>query len=152
MSGVRRSRPAPDDHTDGLATAVHAAAVRLLRGLRVGDSDDGLTAPRASALSVLVFGGPQTITALATAEQVRPPTMSRLVRDMTRDGLVVVRADPEDARVRRVTATTRGRRLLLRGRERRVGRLARRLTRCTAAERRLLASASSLLLTVAIDL
>ena len=37
------------------------------------------TRAKLSALSVLVFGGPRSIGALARAEQVRLPTMSRLV-------------------------------------------------------------------------
>ena len=39
----------------------------------------GLTGPRASALSVLVFRGPLTMSQLAEAEQVRRPTITRLV-------------------------------------------------------------------------
>ncbi len=40
------------------AERLHAAAIHLLRRLRREDVASGLTAPRLSALSVVVFGGP----------------------------------------------------------------------------------------------
>src|SRR5476651_500796 len=80
------SRKAEEDLTR-VADLVHGAAIRLLRFVRREDVAAGLSAPQLSALSVLVFGGPQTMSALATAEQVRPPTMSRLVDDLERLGL-----------------------------------------------------------------
>ena len=80
----------------------------------------GLTAPLASALSVIVFGGPITLGALATAEQVRPPTITRVVAQLVRRGLVALEADPRDARVRSARATAKGRQVLEAGRARRV--------------------------------
>src|SRR6478735_4656999 len=56
---------------DDVADRLHSAAIHLLRRLRREDDASGLSAPRLSALSVLVFGGPLTIGALAAAEQVR---------------------------------------------------------------------------------
>src|SRR4051794_5556540 len=81
-----------------VADRLHSAAIHLLRRLRVADAASGLTAPRLSALSVLVFGGPQTITSLAAAEQVRLPTMTRLVQGLEREKLVTYAPDPEDRR------------------------------------------------------
>src|SRR6266545_3718677 len=71
------SRQAPPAR--GVADRLHSAAIHLLRRLRVEDKAMGLSAPRASALSVIVFRGPVTMSALAEAEQVRPPTITRLV-------------------------------------------------------------------------
>jgi DNA-binding MarR family transcriptional regulator len=105
----------------------------------------GLTAPRLSALSVLVFAGPRTIGELAAAEQVRPPTISRMVRELEADGLVRREGDPADARVQRVRATRAGEALLTAGRARRVARLAEALDRLPAADRRLLERAAPLL-------
>ena len=110
-----------------LATRLHSAALHLLRRLRVEDDALGLTAPRASALSVLVFGGARTISELAAVEQVRVPTMSRLVRGLEADGLVRRESDAGDGRVMWLHATPAARRLLLRGRERRVRALTRAL-------------------------
>lgn len=84
------------------------------------DAASGLTGPRLSALSVLVFRGPMSVSDLAAAEQVRVPTMTRLVQGLERDGLVRRAADRHDRRVSRVAATARGSRLLREGRDRRV--------------------------------
>lgn len=146
MAAHRTARQAPPAEADlAAATALHSAAVRLLRLVRAGDDAGGLTAPRASALSVLVFGGPLTLGALARVEQVQPPTITRLVQGMRRDGLVRLRPDPSDARVRRIEATAKGRRLLLDARDRRVGRLAELLAALPGPQRRLLERATGVL-------
>jgi DNA-binding MarR family transcriptional regulator len=77
-----------------------------------------------SALSVLVFGGPRTLGELAAAEQVRPPTMTRVVQALEREELVLRVRDPVDGRIHRLQATPKGRRVMQRGRERRVANLA----------------------------
>lgn len=141
---IQTPDPSASPHTDA-ADRLHTAAVRLLRRLRVDDDAGGLTAPRMSALSVLVIVGPQTMGALATREQVRPPTMTRLVQEMTRDGLVRVVPDRDDARVRHVHATAKGKRLLIAGRDRRVQRLATALAALPAAQQQLLDEAAALL-------
>src|SRR5712691_9907673 len=87
------------------ADRLHSAAIHLLRRLRRQDEAMGLTPARASALSVLVFGGPVTLGALAQAEQVSAPTVTRLVVGMERDGLVRREADPHDGRVVWLRAT-----------------------------------------------
>lgn len=117
------------------ADRVHSAAIRLLRRLRPVDRATGLTGPRASVLSVLVFGGPATLTALATAEQVRPPTMTRLIAELERAGLVRRVPDPDDRRVRWIHPTPSARRLLLAGRARRVARLDADLRALSARDR-----------------
>ena len=73
---------AANDPATHLADQLHSAAIHLIRHLRQEDDASGLTAPRLSALSVIVFGGPLTVGELAHAEQVRPPTISRLVSDL----------------------------------------------------------------------
>jgi DNA-binding MarR family transcriptional regulator len=87
-----------------------------------------------SALSVLVFGGPRTLGELAAAEQVRPPTMTRIARALEHAALARREQDQHDARVHRLHATARGRRVLQRGRERRVANLAALLERLSPAE------------------
>jgi DNA-binding MarR family transcriptional regulator len=107
-----------------VADRLHSAAIHLLRTVRKVDEASGLSAARLSALSVLVFGGPTTIGELARAEQVSAPTVSRLVAGLERDGLAVREADARDGRSVRVRATAKGRKILRRGRERRVQELA----------------------------
>src|ERR1043166_2909346 len=121
----------------GFATAdrLHSAAIHLLRSLRVEDRASGLSAPRLSALSVIVFAGPIAMSALAAAEQVRPPTISRLVAELERLRPVGRDPDPADRRGVKVRATAKGRRLLEEGRRRRVVRLAAALEALPAGER-----------------
>src|SRR6059058_738700 len=83
-------KPKSEGHSELLETAdrLHSAAIHLLRRLRVGDRESGIGPAQLSALSVLVFGGPRSLGELADAEQVRPPTMSRIVSGLERAGLV----------------------------------------------------------------
>jgi DNA-binding MarR family transcriptional regulator len=134
-----------DSRTDHLADRWHSLAIHLLRRLRREDVKAGLTGPRLSALSVIVFGGPITLGDLAATEQVRPPTMTRLVRALERDNLVRREKDPADARVVRLRATAKGERLLGAGRARRVQRLAGPLAELTVAERETLSAAADVL-------
>ena len=105
---------------DAVADRLHSAAIHLLRRLRVEDEALGISAPRLSALSVLVFAGPMRIGELAHLEQVEPPTMTRLVDGLERDGYVTRSPDPDDARAVTVHATDAGLEALLEGRRRRV--------------------------------
>lgn len=124
-----------DLQTRETATRLHAAAIKLLRLLRREDDASGLSAPRLSALSVLVFSGPLSLAELAAAEQVRPPTMSRIVEALVGLGLVTRDTVPEDRRSVRIAATAKGRRVMEQGRERRVRALARRLATMECSER-----------------
>lgn len=112
--------PVPKDESERIADRVHSTAIHLLRRLRREDAKTGLSAPRLSALSVVVFAGPLTLGELAAAEQVKPPTMTRLVSALETDGLVTREPDAEDGRLTRIRATPKGRTLLMRGRARRV--------------------------------
>ena len=121
-----------------LATRLHSVSIRLLRQLRREDDGSGLSAPRLSALSVIAFGGPLSLAELAAAEQVRPPTMSRIVDALVAGGLVTRDVPAEDRRSVRLAATAKGVRLMEEGRERRVRALARRLDRLPDSELRAL--------------
>lgn len=134
-----------DSPATQLADKLHSAAIHLLRRLRREDDASGLPAPQLSALSVIVFGGPITLGALASAEQVRPPTITKLVATLEAAGLVKRAADPDDRRIVRVKSTARGARLLQEGRQRRVATLAASLAKLPAADRALLARAASVL-------
>jgi len=69
-----------------VADRLHSAAIHLLRRVRKQDVATGEGPARLSALSVLVFGGQKTLSELAAAEQVKPPTMSRIVAGLARNG------------------------------------------------------------------
>ncbi|MBI4419512.1 MAG: MarR family transcriptional regulator [Gemmatimonadetes bacterium] len=141
---VRKSQ-SPPRRDLAVADRLHTAAIRLLRRLRAEDRAMGLSGPRASALSVVVFAGPISLGALARAEQVRAPTMTRLVQGLERQGLVRRVRDGRDGRVQLIRATEKGRRLLAEGRARRVARLAEGLRQLPAAERAVLREAAELL-------
>jgi DNA-binding MarR family transcriptional regulator len=112
------------DRASAVADRLHSAAIHLLRRVRRRDAALGVGPAALSALSVLVFGGPRSLSRLATAEQVRLPTMSRIVAGLERAGLARRAPDPRDRRASVIHATSRGRATLHRGRRRRVAALA----------------------------
>jgi DNA-binding MarR family transcriptional regulator len=132
-----------------VADALHSAAIHLLRRVRADDEGAGIGPARLSALSVLVFGGPQRLTDLARAEQVRPPTMTKVVTGLETAGLARRASHPGDARAIRVEATARGQRLLVEGRRRRVDRLAGGLITLLPEELDVLAHAAAIMERVA---
>jgi DNA-binding MarR family transcriptional regulator len=129
----------PVHAADLLADRLHSEAIHLLRRLRRTDPMTGVSAAQLSVLSVLM-AGPRTIGELAAAEQVQPPTMSRLIRQMEHDGLVQRQRDDQDQRVVWIAWTAAGQEVLTRGRELRVSALARAIAALTPAERKRLAA------------
>jgi DNA-binding MarR family transcriptional regulator len=121
---------------EALADRLHSTAIHLLRQVRVQDAGAGLAPARLSALSVLVFGGAMSLNELARAEQVRPPTMSRIVDALEAAGLARRTANQQDRRAVVIEATEKGAAILWRGRKRRVRFLARHLSRLSDAERK----------------
>ncbi len=150
MTGASDSDPPRSPSSPArVADRLHGAAIQLLRRLRAEDRRTGLSGPRASALSVIVFGGPMTLGELAAAEQVRPPTMSRLVSAMEEQGLLLREGDSADARVVRVRATAKGIRILQAARARRLSSLQVVLESLSQDELSTLATASELIERVA---
>jgi DNA-binding MarR family transcriptional regulator len=140
MSSEARMRP------EQTAEQIHSAAIHLLRRLRQVDAASGLNSPRLSALSVIVFAGPLTLGQLADAEQVKPPTMTRIVHALEAKGLVRKIANPEDRRTIHLAATMKGKRLLLAARRRRIGPLADGIGRLSHGEQETLHTAMAILL------
>src|SRR5262245_26697341 len=130
---------------DAVADALHSASIHLLRRLRKEDERAGVGPARLSVLSVLVFGGPMRLSDLARIEQVKPPTMTKLVAALELERLVRRRPDQTDARAFRVEATRRGTALMHQGRRRRVNRLAAALETIDQEELALLARATQII-------
>jgi DNA-binding MarR family transcriptional regulator len=107
-----------------IADRLHSAAIHLLRRVRRVDEATGLSGAKLSALSVVVFAGPISLRDLAAAEQVRPPSMTRTVRELELDGLITRETDDSDRRVTRIRATAKGEQLLKQGRGARIKLLA----------------------------
>jgi DNA-binding MarR family transcriptional regulator len=132
-------RPNPEK----LAEQMHTSAIHLLRQLRRTDEASGTTASRLSALSVIVFGGPISLGKLAEIEQVRPPTMTHIVNALESQQLILKIRSEHDARIVHLSATNKGRRLLLAARKRRVRVLADQIDKISEIEQKNLASALS---------
>jgi len=128
-----------------VADRLHSAAIHLLRHARKRDMVAGQGPARLSALSVLVFGGPMALGQLATAEQVKAPTMSRIVTGLKRSGLARIETDAKDARRIQVTATAKGKRLLQQARARRIQLLAETLSGLRESEMEALLRAAELM-------
>jgi DNA-binding MarR family transcriptional regulator len=119
-----KGKQIPEPDALALADRLHSAAIHLLRRVRTRDTESGVGPAQLSALSVLVFGGPRSLGELAAAEQVRPPTMSRIVAGLMRAGLVRRHVTKEDRRRVRLEATAKGTDLLWAARKHRVESLA----------------------------
>jgi len=131
---VKLENAALRPETLAAADRLHSAAIHLLRRVRKQDVATGVGPAQLSALSVLVFAGPKTLGELAAAEQVKPPTMSRIVAALERTRLIEIARDPNDARRMSIRATANGTRLLQQGRRRRIEYLASHLDRLTRKE------------------
>jgi DNA-binding MarR family transcriptional regulator len=125
----------PANELNELANTVHSVSLRLLRQIRVVDGTSGLSGPRISLLSVLVFAGPLPIGKLATIEQISGPAITKLVDGLAKDGLARRVRSGTDRRVVLVEATKAGRRRLEEGRARRVNAVASALGQLDPRER-----------------
>ena len=136
---------APPPDAAQVAMRLNGSAIHLLRRLHREDAAQGTSSTRLSALSVLVFGGPRTLGQLAEAEGVTPPSMTRLVTAMERDGLVARSRSAADGRLVIIAATPAGAALLHRGRDQRVAVLAGMVRALPDADQRCLESAAGIL-------
>lgn len=109
-----------DDQTNNAANALHSLSIHLLRRARRADADTGLSPERLSLLSVLAFTGPCSVSELAEIEGVSSPAISRIARSLEGHGLASRETSAEDRRSVLVRATAKGRRLVERGRRRRI--------------------------------
>jgi DNA-binding MarR family transcriptional regulator len=105
----------------------------------------GIGPAQLSALSVLVFAGSMRVTQLARTEQVKAPTMTKIIGSLERAGLIERRPDPDDNRAVTVVATKRGEKLLQEGRRRRVQRLASAIANLASRDRDVLLAATPLI-------
>ena len=135
------------DVADRLQTAdrLHSAALHLLRRARTVDVGMDLDGPRASALSVLVFGGPVPLTRLAAIEQVSPPAITKTVTALEKAGLATRTRSEVDRRVVHVAATDAGKALLHAGRAARVRVVADLIGDLPAADQAILGRAAELI-------
>lgn len=124
-----------------LADRLVIAAVRLTRWLRAADPEPALSGPQASALAVVVYAGGISPSDLAKLEQVRRPTIARVIGELEAMQLIERARHPTDGRSVMLKATARGRDLLASGQKRKLGPLIERLGTLSTQERRLLSAA-----------
>jgi DNA-binding MarR family transcriptional regulator len=141
---VGASGPGVAESDPELAARLRLAVLRLSRRLRQQVAD-GVTSTQVSALATVERLGSPTLGELAASEQVRPPSMTKIVVGLEAAGLVSRRVDDDDRRVARVMLTPEGRRVIGRSRSLRTAYLARRLRRLSAAERQALGELVGLL-------
>jgi DNA-binding MarR family transcriptional regulator len=127
-----------------LAARLRLGVTRLARRLRQ-EAEAGVSPSMLSALSAAERRGSLTMRDLCRAEQVQPPTMTRIVAALVEAGLVEREADPTDGRVAWVTVTPEGRRLLERSRRRKEAYLAKALGSLEQDELRTLEDAAGIL-------
>jgi len=135
--------PAATD-TIELASRLRLGVTRLARKLRQ-EAEPGITPSQLIALSTIERVGAMTIGELGAAEQVRPPTMTRIVACLVEAGLVAREADPTDRRVAWVRVTPAGAKLLQRSRRRKEEYLSRQLRRLEPGELAVLEEAAEIL-------
>lgn len=114
-------------------------ATALQRRLSARARADGIRWSGLMALGDLEAHGPLTQRQLSARQQVRPATMSLLVRELRAEGLAEETPDPRDARRRNLSLTRAGAARLARDRERLATPLREVLTGLHADERAALA-------------
>jgi DNA-binding MarR family transcriptional regulator len=130
----------------GLASSLRVSVARLSRRLRTEHSGAlALSTGAVAVLGQLNREGDRTVGQLAQAERVQPPSMTRTVSCLEKDGLVERRPHPTDGRQVVVTLSDHGRELLQAERRRRDAWLACRLRELTPDERAVLRQAAPIL-------
>jgi DNA-binding MarR family transcriptional regulator len=120
------------------------AVTRLARILRYQDPS-GLSATQTSTLATVAHRGPLTLGDLAAREHVTPPTITRVVDKLEREGLVLRVPDPRDGRVVMVSLTAAGEAWVAETRSRKTAWLAERLQDLPGADLRCLADSARIL-------
>jgi len=127
-----------------LASALRVDVMRLARRLRSERASGGehdLTLTQLATLATLDRDGPLTPGALAALERVQPPSMTRVLAELERRGLVERRPHPTDGRQVLVEVTTAARGRLRADRRRREEWLVEQFARLTDEEREVLRTA-----------
>ena len=127
--------------TADLAHDLRLATMRLARRLRQQRADTGLPLGQISVLATLDRMGPLTPGALAQHEQVRPPTMTKVLANLAEAGYVDRVADPADGRSQLVSLTPAAQKMLREDRRRRDEWLAALLIDLTPEQRDVLRAA-----------
>ncbi|MDN5570831.1 MAG: MarR family transcriptional regulator, partial [Propionibacteriaceae bacterium] len=122
--------------------ALRIAVSRLARRLRnEGSGSESLSATGIAVLARLRREGPQTLQGLASAERIRPPSMTRIVDRLVELGHVTREPHPDDRRAVLVALASPGEEFLADTVRQRSSWLAERLGRLDAPDRDAIAAA-----------
>lgn len=121
--------------TNETAARLRRAITRINRKLR-RSALGGVTPAQASMLASIDKLESPSLGDLAIAEQIRPPSVTRLVRGMKQAGLISCAADPLDRRCTRVRLTVLGRKDLNVIRQRKTEFLERKLLALSPSDQR----------------
>lgn len=128
-----------------LAGDLRVAITHAVRRIRLERSSEQITDGQYAVLAALSTGGPATPSALAEAEHVQPPHMTRVINALVDAGLARREGHPTDRRQVLVSITEAGEVEVRETRRRRNEWLAGRLASLEPHERELLAQAAVLL-------
>jgi DNA-binding MarR family transcriptional regulator len=128
-----------------VANSLRISSLRLTRGLRQNDALD-LSPTLRAALGTIAREGPISLGALATIEQVAPPSITKITGKLVDAGYIVRRVNDSDRRSVAVELTSEGRRQLDATRESGTTWLAGLLASRSASELATLHDAAGLLL------
>jgi DNA-binding MarR family transcriptional regulator len=138
MSATAPASTSPQTEREGLARELLPQLMGLKSWLRrVGRwqlSEQALAS--LSVLAVLDRCGPSRVSGLAELAHVDPSTVSRQIKALCDDGLVVRGVDPDDGRAQQLDLTDAGRAVLQASQDRMVDIVARRLQAWTVDELR----------------
>ncbi len=117
------------------AARLRRAITRMNRKLRY-TSLSGVTPAQASMLASIEQHESPSLGDLALAEQIQPPSVTRLVKDLEEAGLIGTMVDPLDRRCTRVALTALGRKELNVIRQRKTEFLERKLLALSTSDQR----------------
>lgn len=87
-----------DLNVEEIASSLQICFSLLMRRMRQAQESGDLTVPQISALARIDRDGPNTVTALAKAEQISPQSMGATLNALEARGLIQRSADPADGR------------------------------------------------------
>ncbi len=106
-------------HND-YALRINSSVTHLIRRIRRIDEAQGVGRARLSALAVLHFSGPCSMTELAEAELVTPTTMHHVIKGLMQDKLIRKVPDKQDKRRQFINLTAKGRRVIVKAHRARI--------------------------------
>lgn len=102
---------------------LHRVVLPVDRVLQVADRETGCSSAQLSALGVIIYLKATTLSKLAACERIAAPTASRIVESLVREGLIERVPDAQDRRAVCVSATEKGRRVIVEACDRRAAAL-----------------------------